>query len=181
MEFPILHTERLDLIEIGDHHLNDLFLLFGDERVTRFYNIKTYNSPADGQEFIDWYKKRFEENLSIRWGITFKGNSRIIGTIGFNNFTRNHRASVGYDLQQIYWNRGYVTEALKAVIKYGFTEMDINRIEAEVFPGNHASEIVLNKAGFTREGILKQWLYWNNNYYDMIMYALLKKDYRTYR
>jgi ribosomal-protein-alanine N-acetyltransferase len=69
--FPTLHTDRLDLVEIKQEHLNDIFKLFSDSRVTQFYNIVTLT----------------------------KGHSNIIGTIGFNNFTKRHRANIGYDLQ----------------------------------------------------------------------------------
>ncbi len=174
--FPILNSDRLSFIEIKQEHLTDLFKLFGDNNVTKYYNLKTFETEQDGQKFIDWYQKRFIEKLAIRWGIALKGSNNIIGTIGFNNFTQNHRANIGYDLQTEYWNSGYVTEALKTIVDFGFKQLEINRIEAEVMIGNLASERVLDKLGFTKEGILRQWLYWNEKHYDMIMYSLLKID-----
>jgi len=174
--FPILNSDRLSFIEIKQEHLADLFKLFGDNNVTKYYNLKTFETEQDGQKFIDWYQKRFTEKLAIRWGIALKGNSNIIGTIGFNNFTQNHRANIGYDLQTEYWNNGYATEALKTIVGFGFKQLKINRIEAEVMIGNFASEKILKKLGFTNEGILRQWLYWNDNHYDMIMFSLLKTD-----
>jgi len=174
--FPILNSDRLSFIEIKQEHLTDLFKLFGDNNVTKYYNLKTFETEQDGQKFIDWYKNRFKEKLSIRWGISLKGQSEIIGTIGFNNFTKNHRANIGYDLQTEYWNNGYATEALKTIVEFGFKQLKINRIEAEVMIGNTASERILEKLGFTNEGLLRHWLYWNENHYDMIMYSLLKTD-----
>jgi len=176
--FPILQTERLTLIAIGQEHLNDLYKLFGDPEVTRFYNLNTLEKPEDAQKFVDWYKQRIKDGLGIRWGIALKDNKSIIGTIGFNNYTKYHRANLGYDLCREYWGNGYMGEALKAVINYGFATLEINRIEAEVMIGNTASEKILEKTGFTKEGILRQWMYWNNTYYDMIMYSLLKEDFR---
>ena len=70
-----------------------------------------------------------------------------------------------------------MTEALQAVIDFGFNELDINRIEAEVMQGNVISERLLKNLNFKRDGILRQWMLWNNQYYDMIMYSLLKLDY----
>ena len=174
--FPILNSDRLCFIEIKQEHLTDLFKLFGDSNVTKYYNLKTFETEQDGQIFIDWYQKRFKEKLAIRWGIALKGNAKIIGTIGFNNFIKNHRANIGYDLQPEYWNKGYVTEALKTITDFGFNQLEINRIEAEVMIGNSASERVLDKFGFTKEGIVRQWLYWNEKHYDMIMYSLLKTN-----
>lgn len=176
-EFPSLQTDRLDLIEIKQCHLRDILKLFGDENVTRFYNLLPFKSDQDAQKFIDWYHNRFNDNLGLRWGITLKGTQNIIGTIGFNNFTKRHRANIGYDLKKEYWNNGYITEALYAVVNFGFNQLDINRIEAEVMQGNTNSENVLYKLDFKNEGILRQWMYWNEKHYDMTMFALLKADY----
>jgi ribosomal-protein-alanine N-acetyltransferase len=159
--FPSLHTERLDLIEIRQNHLNDIFLLFNNKEVTEFYNLLPLQAEKEAQELLDWFQKRFSAGLGIRWGIALKGTENIIGTIGFNNFTRHHKANIGYDLQVSYWNKGYMTEALQAVIHFGFEELEINRIEAEVIPGNISSEKVLEKLNFKQEGNLRDWLFWN--------------------
>ena len=103
IDFPILHTERLDLIEINQTHLSDLYKLFSDKKVTEFYNIKTLTEEMEAQKYLDWFKSRFHDKLGIRWGIAFKDKTEIIGTIGFNNYTKNHRANIGYDLQKYYW------------------------------------------------------------------------------
>ena len=70
-----------------------------------------------------------------------------------------------------------MTEALQTIIHFGFNELDINRIEAEVMQGNIISEKLLEKLNFVREGILRQWMLWNGQYYDMTMYSLLRTDY----
>jgi len=106
-----------------------------------------------------------------------KGQQKIIGTVGFNNFIKLHRANIGYDLQTDHWNKGYITEALKAVINYGFNKLEINRIEAEVMQGNIISERVLTKLNFKNEGVLREWMFWNEKHYDMTMFSLLKADY----
>ncbi len=175
--FPILATKRLDLVEIQQSHLSDIYLLFSDWKVTEYYNLLPLKNEQDGQNLLDWFRNRFKDGLGIRWGIALKGESNVIGTIGFNNFTPKHRANIGYDLQSSYWSRGYMTEALQAVIDFGFNKLEINRIEAEVMQGNVMSEKLLEKLQFKREGILRQWMLWNERYYDMTMYSLLKTDY----
>ena len=176
-DFPILKTKRLDLVEIQQIHLSDIFLLFSDKKVTEYYNLLPLKSEQEGQKLLDWFRNRFKDGLGIRWGIALKGESNIIGTVGFNNYTQKHRANIGYDLKSSYWNRGYMTEALQTAINFGFSELDINRIEAEVMQGNVISEKLLEKLNFRREGILRQWMLWNEQYYDMTMYSLLKMDY----
>lgn len=174
--FPILHTDRLDLIEIKQAHLGDIYKLFSNSQVTQFYNIETLTKKEEAQKIIDWFSSRFADQVAVRWGIALKEQSSIIGTIGFNNITQKHRANLGYDLHVDFWNQGYITEALKTVIDFGFKELHINRVEAEVMHGNIVSEMVLSKSGFTKEGILRQWMYWNGNYYDMSMFSLLQSD-----
>lgn len=174
--FPTLHTKRLDLVEIKQENLGDIFKLFGDQKVTQFYNIVTLTQENEAQKLIDWFQNRFTEKAGIRWGIALKDQRNIIGTIGFNNVIKNHRANIGFDLQAEFWNRGFITEALKTVIEFGFNELEINRIEAEVMLGNLASEKVLSKIGFKKEGILRQWMYWNDTHYDMTMFSLLRKE-----
>ena len=175
--FPSLQTKRLNLIEIKQTHLDNIFKLFSDSKVTSFYNVVTLTKKEEAQKFIDWFQNRYAEKAGIRWGISLKGQDNIIGTIGFNNFTKNHRANIGFDLQADFWNNGYLTEAIKRVTEFGFNKLDINRIEAEVMIGNIASEKVLAKNGFKNEGVLRQWMYWNNKYYDMTMFSLLQSDF----
>ena len=175
--FPILHTDRLDLIEIKQHHLGDLYQLYSNENVTRYYNVLPLKNEQEAQKYIDWFQSRFKDALGIRWGISIKGQQNIIGTIGFNNFTKRHRANIGYDLQTEHWNNGYITEALKTVINFGFDQLEINRIEAEVMQGNIISEKVLDKLNFKNEGVLREWMFWNDKHYDMTMFSLLKADY----
>lgn len=90
---------------------------------------------------------------------------------------KQHRANIGYDLEVNFWNNGYLTEALKAVIEFGFKKLEINRIEAEVMHGNIASEKVLAKVGFRNEGVLRQWMFWNDKHYDMTMFSILRSEF----
>lgn len=177
--FPELESKRLKLVEIKQEYLKDMFVLFGDPEVTKYYNIKTFNEVKDAQIYLEWFRSRYEGRLGIRWGISIKGLTGIIGTIGFNTFTVNHRANLGFDLQSAYWNKGYMTEAVKAVVDFGFNSLNINRIDAEVMVENAASEKVLAKAGFQKEGVLRDWMYWSQRHYDMAMYAYLKDDYTS--
>ena len=82
--FPAIHTNRLDLVEIRQQHLINIYNLFADENVTRFYNLLPLTKESDAQKFIDWYQNRFKDNQGIRWGISLIGEQNIIGIIGFN-------------------------------------------------------------------------------------------------
>ncbi len=178
LEFPVLSTERLELAEITDTNAPDIFELFSHPEVVRFYNLLPLAIEEDAQAIIERFRQRFADKLGIRWGIRLKGSAKIIGTTGFNNFTRNHRSNIGYDLLPAYWNKGLISEAIMAVAAYGFDKLEVNRIEAEVMAGNSASERALVKCGFKKEGILRQWMHWNEQHFDMTIYALLREDFR---
>lgn len=177
--FPILHTDPLTLVEMGQQHTADLFELYRHEEVTRFYNLLPMQEEAEAQRIVEVHSKRWAEQTGIRWGIALVGSNTIFGTIGYSRYEAQHRATIGYSLHPAHWNKGYSTEALKAVVTYGFESLNINRIEAEVMPGNAASNRVLEKLGFSIEGLLRQWMHWNNQHYDMLMYALLAADWRS--
>ena len=68
---------------------------------------------------------------------------------------------------------------MNEILNFGFTTLEINRVEAEVMQGNIASEKVLHKLGFKKEGVLREWMYWNNNHYDITMFSLLKKEHAS--
>jgi ribosomal-protein-alanine N-acetyltransferase len=175
-KFPSIRTPHLELIQITEEHANDLYKLFGDENVIQYYNLQPLESAKDSFRLIEYFKKRFELKAAIRWGIRLNDANAIIGTVGYNNFAKNHRANIGYDLQYEYWNLGIITEAMHAVISFGFYALGINRIEAEVMQGNERSIQVLNKIGFKQEGTLREWMYWNDRHYDMLMFSMLRSE-----
>ena len=175
--FPILATSRLELIEIEAHHQDQMFALYSDENVTQYFDLLPLKTKEEAQREIDFYRKRYADGIGIRWGIAFKESSEIIGTIGYNKIIPNHKGRIGYDLQTQYWGQGIMSEALNAIIAFGFETQNIVRIEAEVMQGNTGSEKLLEKCQFKKEGVLQQWMYWNEKYYDISMFALLKSDY----
>jgi ribosomal-protein-alanine N-acetyltransferase len=179
MKFPQLETERLILRE---HRLDQadqlaLFHIFSDEEVTRYYNVPTFRDVEEALPFLKRRINRFWTQKGIRWAITFKGDDTLIGSCGFNSWSRRNRVGeLGYELARPYWNRGIMTEAVLAAVAYGFESMDLNRIEAWVIPGNVASARVLQKAGFHAEGIMRQKGYWGGQFHDLEMFSLLHSD-----
>jgi ribosomal-protein-alanine N-acetyltransferase len=172
-QFPVLHTPRLHLVEIQHSHQPDLFYLLTDKRVTEYYHVVPLQEVGDVRKVIDFLKQRFLDKQGIRWGIALEEREELIGMIGFNSFVPGHKGVLVFALVQEYWGKGYMSEAIKAVLEYGFNTLELGRIEAEVLPGNKASEKVLTKTGFHHEGLLKQWMLWDNKAYDINMYAQL--------
>lgn len=174
-EFPVLETERLRLIEIDKSQVADIYEIFKNVAVTKRYNIIPYKKKEEALEFVNINRRKLLFQSGICWGITNKDTKKVIGTIELNQKIENtHIMSIGFALNFNYWRNGYATEAIKRVSSYGIEKLDAERIQAEVMLGNPASEKALQNAGFHKEGLLKKWLYWNNEYYDMVMYGLLK-------
>ncbi|EZP76902.1 N-acetyltransferase [Parageobacillus genomosp. 1] len=173
--FPILETERLLLREIVKEDAQGIFDCFSNSDVTRYYGLDPLTSIEQAEELVESFAKNYKEKRGIRWGIEIKGKKGIIGTIGFNAWSPKHkRAEIGYELHPKYWRKGYATEAVSAVISYGFKELDLTRIGAVVFLENKASNELLTKLGFQKEGVLRSYMYQNGVPYDTNVYSLLK-------
>lgn len=112
--------------------------------------------------------------------IEFREESRVIGTIGLMNISRpNCSAEIGYSLNRKYWNRGLMTEALQAMLKYCFEELKLNRIEAQHEVENPASGAVMRHAGMRREGTLRERIYNKGEFRDMELYSILKEEFHA--
>ncbi|NIG53809.1 GNAT family N-acetyltransferase [Chitinophaga sp. Cy-1792] len=177
--FPVLITSRLALQAISMDMLEEIYYIFSDPQVVKFYNLRPLAGRGKAMELIQYFQKRFKEKEGIRWAITIKDTQHVIGTIGINKFDKNnHRCTIGYDLASNWWKRGYMSEALHGFLEYVFKTLDVNRVEAEVMKDNADSCLLLEKHGFVREGLLRDHMYWQEQYHDMYMYAILKKDFQ---
>lgn len=177
-DFPVLITDRLVLREITESDIDDFFEIFGDYEILKFYGMRPYKSSEDASGFMGRLINKFETKTGIRWAITIKGCNEMIGTIGYKNWdTRSNKGEVSYELKQKYWNMGYVTEALKKVVDFGF-ENGLNRIEAWDMEGNVASKRVLDKSGFTYEGTWREHTYWDGKMYNIEWFSILMKEWK---
>ena len=173
--FPILETERLILREITKDDTNAIFDCFSNEDVTRFYGLETMQRSEQAEQMIDFFSKSYIEKRGVRWGIERKGVKGIIGTVGFNSWLAKHRrAEIGYEIHPEYWRKGYTAEAVSKVLSHGFVEMNLTRIGAIIFLENEASNRLLTKLGFQKEGVLRNYMYQNGKAYDTNVYSLLK-------
>lgn len=174
--FPKLETERLLLKEITEEDAEGIFACFSNDHVTRYYGQDTLENIEQAEKFVEFFSKNYTEKKGIRWGIEIKGSKGIIGTIGFNVWSVKHkRAEIGYEIHPDQWRKGYTFEAVSRVIEYGFSEMGLTRIGAVVFIENEASNQLLSKVGFQKEGVLRNYMYQNGKPHDTYVYSLLKE------
>ena len=176
-EFPVLETDRLILRQVTNDDAKSLLTYFSDTDVMKYYGLEPFKSIDDVLDEISWYKSLFEKGTGIRWGISLKGSDKIIGSCGFFNRAVEHsRTEIGYELSKEYWGKGIAGEALESVVKYGFQNLQLERIEALVEPANLASLKLLDKIGFEKEGLLRHYEFTCGKFDDLYIYSILKSD-----
>ena len=176
--FPKLETERLILRQVDDEDVEQLYEMLSDIEVAKFDYFYPVTSKVEVMKFIERYNKELEENEEITWGIILKETNNLIGTCCLGDFDEGaRRAEVGYDITQREWGKGYATEALEAVINFGFSIMNLNRIEATITLGNNASVRVLTKLNFTQEGIVRERDLIKGKLEDGVIMSILSRDY----
>ena len=178
---PTLETPRLRLRKLSMRDAQDIFDYSQDPQVARYVLWEAQTSLSEARSYIRFMLRKYRLGEPASWGIEWKETGRIIGTIGFMWIQRdNAAAEVGYSLSRAYWNRGIMTEALSALLRYGFRSMNLNRIEAQHETENPASGAVMRKCGMQREGTLRQRLLNKGRFVDVELYAILRRDFRDY-
>ncbi len=176
-EVPEIETERLVLRMLRWSDLAAIFAYAHDPDVARHTLWEPHQTTRDSQAFLEFAFEQSRIGSMYVWGITLKGDDRVIGTIGLANRAVQHaRAELGFALARPCWNRGITTEAAKAVLRFGFEQLRLNRIEAFCKPANLASARVLEKAGMSLEGVLRRHQYIKGHFEDLRLYAILAKE-----
>jgi ribosomal-protein-alanine N-acetyltransferase len=171
--FPILSTERLLLKQVTSADVNEIFFLRSDKRVLK-YLAKDPATIEQAVLFIKNINTLDDNGDAITWGISFKEEERLIGTICYWKITKEHyRAEIGYALHPDLQGKGIMQEAMNAVLKYGAENMKLHSVEARVDPGNTPSIKLLEHNNFVREGSFKEDYFYNGNFYDTAVYSLL--------
>jgi len=157
---PTLETDRLILRKLTPNDAEAVFAYASDPEVTRYLIWDTHRSIEDSKAFLKQTINGYESggDEADWWGIVYKGDHRLVGSCGFESQERSGhaRAALGYVLSRAYWSRGLAPEAVRAMIRFGFDGMSLNRIEARCIAENVASARAMEKAGMTYEGTLRQ-------------------------
>ena len=175
---PNLETERLLLRPFTLADAPTVQQLAGDPAIAD----TTLNIPhpyADGvaEVWIGDHAKNFNRRHSVTYAITRRADGQLVGAIGLTLDLRHNRAELGYWMGQPYWGQGYTTEAARALLAYGFAELDLNKIYATHFARNPASGRVMQKAGMAQEGMFPQHVRKGGQYEDLVFYGILQADF----
>ncbi|MDR0530659.1 MAG: GNAT family N-acetyltransferase [Oscillospiraceae bacterium] len=177
--FPQLQTPRLCLREMTKADAPTLVELLRNQEVSRWLTVDLSRMTRREEEIrIARARKAFAAGRELHWGIGERDSDGLVGMIclvGLNR--RDQHAMAGFWLGHAYWGRGYMTEALWAVLDYSFRGLGLNRVYAGHFADNSASGRVMQKCGLQYEGTRRQAFCKNGQYYDEMAYAILKSDY----
>ncbi len=179
---PILTTERLVLRPMTMDDAADLFAVFSDPAVVRYWSAEPWTSISFAEQSIGRALENYREQSEVRFGIALRDTGSLIGTVNLHHvFPQNRRCEIGYALGSPHWGKGYATEALTAALDYGLYELHLNRIEADIDPRNAASAGVLERLGFRKEGYMPERWFVHGEMADTINYGLLRSywDART--
>ncbi|MGB5674838.1 MAG: GNAT family N-acetyltransferase [Gemmatimonadota bacterium] len=176
MEQPTLATERLLLRPFTLADAEALQRLAGAEEIAD----TTLNIPhpyADGlaEAWIESHADAFRDRERVVLAIT-DSNAVLVGAISLRLDLGHRRAELGYWIGLPFWGRGYATEAVVAMVEYGFKELGLNRIFAHHLARNPASGRVLEKAGFVHEGFHRAAVLKNGRFEDLHSFAVLRAD-----
>ncbi|MFZ4670594.1 MAG: GNAT family N-acetyltransferase [Flavobacterium sp.] len=177
--FQNLETKRLLLRRIDENDIAEVLALRGNPETMKYIPRPLAKTEEDALAHINMINEKIDTNIGINWGITIKRNSKIIGIIGHYRIQpENHRAEIGYMSLPEYHGKGYITEAIKAVVEYGFEQMNLHSVEAIIDPENIASERVLQKNGFIKEAHILENELWEGKFWDTVIYSLLKRNFK---
>ncbi|HSN28997.1 MAG TPA: GNAT family protein [Kofleriaceae bacterium] len=180
---PLLATEHLLLRELRADDARAIAVRAGDRKVARY--LLAVPSPYPVSLAARWIAGRqtwWAQGRGVTLGIVRRSEpDELLGSVSLRRFARDRRAELGYWLGTDAWGRGYATEAAGALVDFGFREMNLARIYAQVLAGNAASCRVLEKLGMQNEGIRRRHVRKGRTLHDIVLYGILRDEWRGRR
>ena len=178
-EHVTISTRRLLLRPLRTSDAQTLFDIHSSEEVMRYWSSLPWASIDVAHERIQRDLRTMPLGEFLNLGIVRIEDDVLLGTCCLFHFDEQcRRAEIGYALGVHAWGHGYMQEALEALIQYGFTTLNLNRIEADIDPLNTASAKALLRQGFQKEGFLRERWIVNGVKADTEIYGLLLDDWQ---
>jgi RimJ/RimL family protein N-acetyltransferase len=174
---PIIETDRLTLRPFRLSDASDVQRLAGEREIAD--TTMTIPHPyEDGmvEEWIAGEEVACNAGKSMTLAIVLRGDAPLVGAIGLKIERDHDKAELGYWIGKPFWNCGYATEAGRALLGYGFGELQLNRIHAAHMGSNPSSGRVMEKLGMLYEGTARQELKKSGRLEDLVSYAILRED-----
>ena len=177
MSIPILTTDRLELRPFSEDDIDRVTeLLRAPEIAATTLNIAHPYSRDHAAGWISSHPEAAEAGTALTWAVWLQDDDLLVGAIGMHIDAHNRRGTLGYWLGVPYWSQGYMSEAARAVVEYGFSQLDLHRIEATRMPENIGSGRVMEKAGMNYEGTLRGYFLKDGVFLDAAMYAVIRDE-----
>ncbi|MCB0062895.1 MAG: GNAT family N-acetyltransferase [Caldilineaceae bacterium] len=174
---PTLHTARLRLRPFTEADTEAIYALMSNAAVLRYWDAPPWSERTQADRFITRCKQMAQEGKGIRLAIERAADGDFIGWCAFMNWDPEYRsAMIGYCLDEKAWGQGFATEAAGAMLQWAFDTLDLNRVESGADTRNRASERVLEKLGFAREGVRRECCIVNGEVSDDSVYGLLRRE-----
>lgn len=175
-----LSTPRLLLRPLHSADAAALLAIFSDPRVMRYWSTPPWAAIGQAHSFIEQSVAAMSGGEALRLGLERRDDAQLIGQCTLFDFRQpSRRAEVGYAMAAGAWGRGYMHEALRALLNHGFSTLTLNRVEADIDPRNRASARSLERLGFQREGLLRERWIVDGQASDTALYGLLARDWRA--
>ena len=179
---PTLHTARLNLRPFTDSDTNSIYTLMSNVHVLRYWDAPPWSERTQADRFIARCKEMEQEGTGVRLAIERAADRVFIGWCALMQWDPDYRsAMIGYCLDDTAWGQGFATEAAGAVLQWAFDMLDLNRVQSGADTRNKASERVLEKLGFVREGTLRESCIVNGEMSDDSVYGLLRREWKPVR
>ncbi|WP_307590449.1 GNAT family N-acetyltransferase [Paenibacillus wynnii] len=174
---PVLTGQRLLLRAISVDDAEALFHCWSNPEVSYWLGAPMLSSVSETRELIVRLLQMAQENDSLRFSIVLPEGT-VIGSCAYNNWQLEgaYRGELGCELLPEFWGCGYMREALRLLLKFGFESMGLNRIEVICRPDNARAVRLFTALGFRQEGILRQYRHTEAGFQDVAMYSLLNTD-----
>jgi RimJ/RimL family protein N-acetyltransferase len=180
---PTITAERIHLRWMTEDDIPALFSIFSNTDVMRYWSSLPMTDVAEAHKLLEHVQDCFARKTLFQWGVAMNGKDEtIIGTCTLAHLDPNNRkAQVGYALGREHWGKGYINEALTALLDFAFGELNLHRVEADIDPYNDASIRVVEKLGFQREGYLRESWIIGGEVKDALYFCLLKREWLARR
>jgi len=176
--FPILQTPRLRLDRICEADLPRLLYLRNNPQTMRYIDRPVAETIEDAKVLWQQMETGIENKQALSWGLYVKGSTELIGFIGYwRAETENFRSEIGYMIAPEFEGKGLMSEALLAALQYGFGEMKLHSVVADINPSNERSKSLLLKFHFQREAYFRENIFYNGAFIDTEIYTMLKRDF----
>ncbi|HET6786164.1 MAG TPA: GNAT family protein [Erysipelotrichaceae bacterium] len=174
-----IETKRLILRTFKLSDVQDFFEYAQNEKIGLMAGWKPHTTIERSQKVIETFIERKEV-----WAIELKENQKVIGLIGLHNDKKRDNVNcrmLGYELNEDYWGKGYILEAIHAILHHGFNDLNIEIISVNHYSINTQSASVIKKAGFVYEGTLRQCtLRFDGKVLDNVHYSLTNFEYNQF-